>query len=66
MGNKNKPFSGETERNGEWGMGNGEWGMGKENGKSSPEKVWWPPVWLIFYSFIIVKFLYNLILYEFL
>ena len=59
MGNKNKPFSGETE-------GNGEWGMGKENWKSSPEKVWWPPVWLIFYSFIIVKFLYNLILYVFL
>ena len=37
----------------------GKWG-------SPPEKVWWPPVLLIFYSFIIVKFLYNLISYEFL
>ena len=41
MGNKNKIFSGETEGNGEWGM---------EKWESPPEKVWWPPVLLIFYS----------------
>ena len=45
---------------GKWGdVGMGKWG-------SPPEKVWWLPVLLIFYSFIIIKFLYNLILYEFL
>ena len=49
---------------GDGGMGGWEVGMGKWG--SPPEKVWWPPVLLIFYLFIIVKFLYNLILYEFL
>ena len=29
-------------------MGNGEWEAGKW--ESPPEKVWWPPVSLIFYS----------------
>ena len=37
MGNKNKNISGGTEGNG---------GMGKRG--SPPEKVWWPPVLLIF------------------
>ena len=37
-----KTFSGGTEGNG----GNGEVGMGKW--ESPPEKVWWPPVLLIF------------------
>ena len=55
MGNNNKTFSGGTEGNGGWEVGIGKWG-------SPPEKVWWPPVLLIFYSFIMVKF-YLIICY---
>ena len=46
MGNKNKTFSGGTEGNGGNG-GNGDGGMRKWG--SPPDKVWWPPVLLIFY-----------------
>ena len=41
MGNKNKTFSGGTEGNGGSWEGDGKMG-------SPPEKVWWPPVLLIF------------------
>ena len=44
------------------GMGNGEWaGYGKMGGP--PEKVWWPPVLLIFYLLMSVSItLYSILM----
>ena len=56
--NKQKTFSGGT--GGEWGMGSGQ-GMGKWGGP--PEKVWWPPVLLIFYLLMSVSItLYSILM----